>query len=53
MLFLTDAEPHLLALLRGLYVPCRRERDEVVELVEYFLRTRAGGGNSSTGLPSR
>jgi hypothetical protein len=47
VLFLTDADPRLLALLRGLYVPCRRERKDVVELVEFFLKARISGGNSS------
>lgn len=52
LLFLMDQEPDSLSVLRGLYVRCRQNRAEVIELAEFFLQARASGPGSTPRLRS-
>ena len=48
VLLLADGELTPMSTLRGLYIPCTRERDELLETIEYFLARKRRISMSTT-----
>jgi hypothetical protein len=48
VLLLADAELTPLSTLRGLYIPCTREREELLESIDYFLARKRRISMSTT-----